>query len=281
MERGDDPPRHDNETTGEPDNAKTSDTPTADDGLQFDRVVGDSSSGGDGGATGASCAGCRTLLRTEYYDVNGHVFCDRCRRSLETAVETPRGAAPFVIAGAFGLAAGIVGAAIYYAVIAFAHLEIGIVAILIGYMVGYAVRRGAGGRGGRRFQVLAMTLTYVSIALAYTPVVLGQLRDRPATQTSSANSGAPAPRDHAPATADGVGTSAPAPRRVGGIVAVGFLALFIASLPILVIVNTLPSGLISAFIIVIGMRQAWRMTGTAVLRVRGPYRVGVEPSVAP
>src|SRR2546427_9516885 len=80
-------------------------------------------------------------------------------------------------AGIFGLGAGVIGAIIYYAVMAIAHLEIGIVAILIGYMVGYAVRKGARGRGGRRFQVLAVALTYASVALAYTPIAVKQAID--------------------------------------------------------------------------------------------------------
>src|SRR2546430_14710007 len=107
-----------------------------------------------------SCAGCQTSIATEYYDVNGQTCCGRCRIAVEAAAETPRGILPLVIAGVFGLAAGVVGAAIYYAVIAIAHLEIGIVAILIGYMVGYAVRKGARGRGGLRFQILAVVVTY-------------------------------------------------------------------------------------------------------------------------
>ena len=37
-------------------------------------------------------------------------------------------------------------------------------------------------------------------------------------------------------------------------------------------------GLISAVIIVIGMRQAWRMTAAPLVRVRGPFRVGAPPS---
>src|SRR5207237_4415003 len=86
--------------------------------------------------------------------------------------ETPGVITPLLVASLFGLGAGIVGAAIYYAVIALANLEIGIVAILIGYMVGYAVRRGAGGRGGRRFQALAVALTYLSIAFAYAPAAV-------------------------------------------------------------------------------------------------------------
>jgi len=56
-----------------------------------------------------------------------------------------KGAGKLIRAGVFGLGAAIAGAAIYYAVMAIADLEIGIVAILIGYMVGYAVRKGAAG----------------------------------------------------------------------------------------------------------------------------------------
>src|SRR5262245_56834782 len=130
--------------------------------LQFDRVVTDAAAEASA-AVAATCANCHASIDTEYYDVNGHVCCGRCRIAIESAADTPRGMMPLVAAGLFGLGAGIVGAIIYYAVIAIANLEIGIVAIPIGYMVGYAVRRGAGGRGGRRFQVLAVALTYASI----------------------------------------------------------------------------------------------------------------------
>jgi hypothetical protein len=98
-------------------------------------------------APAVSCGASHQSIPTAYFQVNGLLCCGRCRTALETFAETPRGTRPFLIAGAFGLGAGIVGAAVYYAVIAIAHLEIGLVAILIGYMVGRAVRKGAGGRG--------------------------------------------------------------------------------------------------------------------------------------
>src|SRR5438445_5527476 len=145
--------------------------------LQFDRVITDSTSSAPPGKPAVICAACQTSIETEYYDVNGNIFCSRCRTAVESAAETPRGIGPLIIAGIFGLGAGVIGAIIYYAVMAIAHLEIGIVAILIGYMVGYAVRKGAHGRGGRRFQVLAVALTYASVALAYTPIVVKQAID--------------------------------------------------------------------------------------------------------
>jgi hypothetical protein len=53
-----------------------------------------------------------------------------------------------------------------------------------------------------------------------------------------------------------------------------------AALPVLVVIGSFPSGLISAFIIFIGMRQAWKMTSAPVLKVYGPYRVGVPQAAA-
>jgi hypothetical protein len=198
--------------------------------LQFDRVITESASFGAPSKLAVTCAACHTSIETEYYHFNGNVLCSRCRTALESAVDTPRGFTPLITAGVFGLGAGVFGAVIYYAVMAIAHLEIGIVAILIGYMVGYAVRKGARGRGGLRFQVVAVALTYVSVALAYTPIAIKQA---------------------------------------------------IAALPVLIVLGSFPSGLISALIIFIGMRQAWRMTGAPALEILGPYRVGTAPASTP
>jgi hypothetical protein len=183
-------------------------------------------------------------------------------------------------AAVFGLGAGIVGAVIYYAVLAIAHLQIGIIAILIGYMVGYAVRKGARGRGGLRFQVLAVALTYTSVALAYTPIVVTQAIDadrnapKAPAATTSGNSNDPAATDRARPR-----ETRPSGR--GFLLSLVFLSVFIAALPVLTVMGSFPSGLISAFIIVIGMRQAWKMTGAPWLQILGPYRVGAAPAPTP
>jgi hypothetical protein len=210
------------------------------------------------------CTACKLTISTQYYDVNGRSLCGTCRAAAAAAALTPKGIVPFLKAAAFGAGAGIVGAAIYYAVIAIAHLEIGIVAVLIGYMVGYSVRRGVGGRGGRRFQVLAAVLTYMAVALAYSPVAIQEARReaKPAAQTAAvATQGAERP---APATRS-------KPRFVFGVIVLSGLML---ALPVLVVIGSMPSGLISAVIIFIGMRQAWKMTAAPIMRVAGPYRVG-------
>ena len=257
-----------------------SDTPTAE-ALQFDRAT--TVSGSVTPSPVVVCKGCSLAIATQYYDVNGQSLCDTCRAAVAAAAETPKGIGTFVKAAAFGAGAGVVGAAIYYAVIAFAHLEIGIVAILIGYMVGYSVRRGANGRGGRRFQVLAAVLTYFAVVMAYSPLAIQEaMQDRkPPVQPAAATAGADASAPVSNASVD-PGAGRPVQRSSNGRVLIGFVVLagLMLALPVLVVVASFPSGLISAFIIFIGMRQAWKITTAPVLKMAGPYRVGAPQAAA-
>src|SRR5581483_6190409 len=93
--------------------------------------------GAPAGEPGAvPCASCGAPIRTFYFTINDATVCDRCRAAIEEHAEPPTGWRPFARASLFGFGAGLVGAAIYCAVLVIAHLEIGIVAILIGYLVG-------------------------------------------------------------------------------------------------------------------------------------------------
>jgi hypothetical protein len=137
---------------------------------------------------------------------------------------------------------------------------------VIGYMVGWAVHKGAGG-GGRRFQVLAIALTYGAVALAYTPIVVKAAIEARRKEAPAAATTTPA--------AD---TTEARPSRPP-VIAVLFLLGLIVALPVVVVVSGLPSSLISAAIIFFGMRQAWKMTGKPPLVISGPYRVGASPAV--
>jgi len=232
--------------------------------LQFDRAVSSHSTSSTDGLA-VTCAACHAAITDSYYDVNGHTVCSTCRIAAEAAAETPRGVGPLAIAAACGFFAAVAGALIYYAVLAFANLEIGIVAILIGYMVGYSVRRGARG-GGRRFQILAVVLTYAAVALAYTPIIIRGVTD-------AQNNGRNEQRAEA---MDGTSQSNVVMRGEKALVLFGLAA----ALPVLVIFNSFPSGLISAFIIFIGLRQAWKMTAAPHIQVLGPYRVGSSTTSA-
>ena len=55
--------------------------------------------------------------------------------------------------------------------------QLGLVAVAVGFFVGWAVRKGSGGRGGWQFQALAMALTYVSIAASWLPIMIKEASD--------------------------------------------------------------------------------------------------------
>ena len=238
--------------------------------LQFEHV--DAQSRSSTGEAAVTCADCHVLIRDEYFDVNGNSVCARCRDAVAFAAETPSGLGPFAIASACGFFAALAGAIIYYVVLAVFNLEIGIVAVLIGYMVGYSVRKGARG-GGLRFQILAVVLTYAAVALAYTPIVVRSALaagNEPTAQVETnrgENVPATTPSRDQPSTRTALTRSA----AFLGIVA---LLAFAAALPVLAIVSSFPSGLISAVILLVGLRQAWRMTAPPIVQILGPYRVG-------
>jgi hypothetical protein len=207
---------------------------------------------------------CEKAVTNEYFDVNGQSVCDGCRTQLERLGQTPRSWGVFGKAALFGLAAAILGAILYYAVIAITDFEIGIVAIAIGYMVGWAIRKATANRGGRRYQVLAVVLTYWAVGLAYTPLTFQQLaeedkKEQAEQAESAAAAAAESPNDVSAA--------------IGIPLALGIVVGFSLALPVLMVLGSLPSGLISALIIGIGMQQAWKMTGVPPLQISGPYRI--------
>jgi hypothetical protein len=258
--------------------------------LQFDRIASDASADAHTSAGPAVvCAICSAPIQTHYYHVNGRPTCARCRDTAAEQATTPRGWGPLVRAGAFGIGAAIAGASIYYAVIAITDFEIGIVAILIGYLVGHAVRKGAGGRGGRRFQVLAAVLTYWAVGLAYTPLAFKQVSG----EEPKASAAAVADSTRA-SVSDSVSVSSPDTAQVLAtydteqkashrslLFSFGVLFVFVFALPVIAIVGSLPSGLLSALIIFIGLRAAWQKTAALPLEVTGPFRVGTRPPAAP
>ena len=218
------------------------------------------------------CAACQQTISDAYFDVNGATVCAVCHGEIARHAETPRGAGVLVRALVFGLLAAIAGATLYYAVIAITNFEIGIVAIAIGYMVGFAVRKGAGG-GGRRFQVIALVLTYWAVGLAYMPLAFRDAATARRQQQQAERAGAAVQASEQNDTGEGR-------RQVGLTWVLAFLGGLSFALPVLVVIGSLPGGIISAAIIGFGMLQAWRMTGTPQLVMTGPYRIATDAPAA-
>ena len=245
--------------------------------LQFETAIPlDSAASELAARHGVTCRTCQRAIADEYFDINGEPVCAACRDELAQHAESPRGARPLARAAMFGLAAVVAGAILYYAVIAITNLEIGLVAIAIGYMVGYAIQKGTGGRGGRRFQVMALVFTYWSVGLAYVPLAIADVAKAEASvQTQATDEVAPLPaQPPQPASVP------PADEDVNLPVAVAFLFGLSFALPVLSIIGSLPGGLISAAIIGFGMHQAWRMTASPQFTISGPFRVSTAESSA-
>ena len=278
-----------------------SNTGTGPEDLQFDRAI----SPDDAASTGTPvCAKCNAAIRMYYYDVNGETICSSCKQAVERANGGGAGKSGggMMKAMLFGLGAAIAGAIIYYSVMEYLDLEIGYVAILIGFMVGYAIRSAALGRGGRRFQILAAGLTYFAVALAYAPFAFRGMDA--ASQMEEVADSARGPIGQAPAASDAAAEKAPddgatsnaavdgeldeagaaAVRENLGLsgyaLAFGAGILFIVALPVVAILGSMPSGLISALIIGLGMHTAWSMTRATQLSITGPFKVGTERASA-
>ena len=246
--------------------------------LQFDSVVPRADQNAAASA-GTSCTLCQRPIAEEYYDVNGHTTCHVCCAQVAYQAEVPREIGTLLRAAAAGVVAAVLGAVVYFAVLALSGFEVGLVAIAIGYMVGYGVRFGARGRGGRRFQVLALLLTYWAVGLAYSSLAIRELIDNRSKGASAAISGSQAAGTTETGTAEAPAADDDGPM-TGAQFTIGLAVLlaFTWALPVMVIAGSMPGGVLSAAIIGFGMLQAWKMTAAPAVIVSGPYRIGATPA---
>ena len=136
--------------------------------LQFDKAE-------IAGEPALSCAVCKTPIGGEYYQANGQTICPTCRAQVAKVGVGGVGASRFLKAVAAGLAGGVAGFLIYYFVTKLTGWNIGLIAIVVGWLVGTGVRWGSEGRGGLLYQFLAAGLTYVSACAAlYVPDGMAQ-----------------------------------------------------------------------------------------------------------
>lgn len=264
-------------------------TPNSGAGLQFERAEFTTPGTGE-----IACAACGKRIQAEYYQVNDQIACDRCRRVAEAP---PAGSRVGRLAKAvlYGTVAGAVGSGIYYGVRALTGYEFGLIAVVVGVMVGGAVRAGSGGRGGWRYQTIAMFLTYASIVSTYIPDIYKGIKENVeqerATAKASPVAGAPSEEAvssvpaSAPEASAASATSTPAATVDAEPPSAGVAALFlVAGVAILLAIAFVApflmgfQNIIGIVIIGIGLYEAWKMNKRAVTTVTGPYRVAAEAS---
>jgi hypothetical protein len=140
-----------------------------------------------------ACARCKGPLMSAYFELSGEVLCPDCAEKAREAYSSGSRIGRFVKAGGAGLVAAILGALLYYAISALTGYEFGLIAIVVGFAVGAAVRWGASGHGGWPYQALAIALTYFAIVSTYVPFLIEEIRKAPAEQSSTASADGSAP----------------------------------------------------------------------------------------
>jgi len=216
--------------------------------LQFDKAEFDDRP--EGPPVVPTCATCNRSVESSYYLIGETIVCASCREQVVAALSDPRAGGRFGRAALYGSVAALLGTVVWYAIRKATGYEIGLVAIGVGIIVGIAVKKGSGGLGGKRYQALAVALTYASIALANLPEIVEGL------------AASPPPTD----------ASAPAPTLSGFFLAWGILVLVALASPFLMGFQ----NIIGILIIGIGLYEAWKITRYVAPVIRGPFEVSRE-----
>jgi len=256
-----------------------------DQGLQFDRAEF-----GTEAPAMLACGHCGASIASAYYEAGGKTICEKCRYALEAFLESRAGVGGAVKAVLAGLGAAFGGGLIYYAVLKLSGYEFGLIAIVVGYLVGAAVRWGSGNRGGAFYQAVAVTLTYVAIVGTYVPLIISEVRARAEQEASQQQqnqqpgfggqhsaTGTPGSGQDAP-KAEGTGASvresaagdSQGAQTTGAASAVALFVLFVLALPFLQGFQNILGLLIIGF----GLYQAWKMNRRVRLVFDGPFTPG-------
>ena len=205
-----------------------------------------------------TCAACNQAIADAYYSAGKKIICPQCHAQI---TGSGAGATTLRIFKALGIgtAAAILGAAIWLGVRRATHMEIGYVALLVGFLVGAGVRMGSGNRGGIAYQIMAVILTYLAVAANYTPDVYHVMVEKYEAR-------------HSVVAVAGPGGSAvqPVANEPSPALKTVFLVIsFIGAL--LVPFLSLPGNIIGVVIIAIALWEAWKINAGGISSISGPF----------
>ncbi len=179
------------------------------------------------------CVMCKQEIGGDFYQANGNTLCATCAPVLQSRHQAPP-VSSILPAVLYGGAAAI-GGAIIYSVVLSKGVELALLAILVAYMVGKAIRYASHGLGGRPQQILAVALTYFAITVSYLAVNLYHAQ--------------------------------------GALPPISFMLEVVVGAPVLLLIygSSKGSALLSVIIIGIGLRQAWMLTKRPEIIITGPF----------
>jgi hypothetical protein len=174
--------------------------------------------------------------------------------------------------------------------------------------VGVAVRAGSYGRGGPRYQALAVFITYSAIVSTYVPLIVIGLKEKwtetqkaesskgGGTASSAAGTAAPEPGATTPDAGGALAEGSTGPRATEvtaaeqasaepvsvaqAIVAVGLLFVFVVGLAYVAPFLGGFENIIGLAIIAFGVWEAWKINRRASAEISGPWSV-TSPASSP
>lgn len=223
----------------------------------------------------SSCLLCEREVGETWWEVGGRLSCAPCRDRYDAELKQAYSLRTFGRATWFGGGAALVGSIAWYWFGKITGYELSLIAILIGIVIGIAIKRATGGHGGRRYQILAVFLTYSAIVWTYVPHFLDEIAKHKTEQVAPGAGPVPSVVGVAPVVS-AAPAAAPAqpveklpPPTLGQFLgAWALLIAFAYAAPFL----GGTQGLIGLLIIGIGLFEAFRQTRRTTPDITGPYR---------
>jgi hypothetical protein len=209
------------------------------------------------------CQFCHQPIAGNYFRANGAMACPACAEKMRGELARDTHAA-FVRSIIFGVGAAVLGMILYATFAVVSGLVIGYAALAVGWLVGKAMNKGSNGVGGRRYQIVAVLLTYAAVSTAAIPVWIHFAGKREHSQRQQTGQSA----DDSRSTRQNEPTAKPRPNMLS---ALGVLVLLGLASPFLEFSSNPTGALIGLVILFVGMRFAWQMTGAKPLEIFGPF----------
>jgi hypothetical protein len=233
------------------------------------------------GSPGADhCQFCQQPITGTYYRVHGAMACRGCAEKAQS--ELPQYSHADYLRGLlYGVSAAIAGLILYAAFEIATSLIIGYVSLAVGWMVGKAMMKGSNGQGGRRYQITAALLTYAAVSMAAIPVWIHYAGEHKQAQHASQQQQLADEQrgDEQRELEKETGRpQTPAPAKPGVNIGKAFVTLAVLGLasPFMELADPL-HGAIGLFILFIGIRIAWQITGQKIPAIDGPFQSSPRP----
>ena len=210
--------------------------------------------------SGRKCGICASEIADTYYQIGGVDSCPACAQARLANQSLPDSSSRFLKGLMWGAGAALAGSAGFAIVLLVLKMQLALLSIAVGWLVGKAIRKGTEGHTSRKYQIMAVVLTYLSISSSYVPLALVSV----AKKNGPASASTPktvTPSMRAP-------TSAPTH---GTLYSLSLLGVLILALPLMIAFNTMPAGILTLLILFFGLSQAWRQTKPDDTMILGPY----------